>query len=130
MKNKIRKPLIKISIALLILLIISYFIYLLNKDEINKNWIKLDANSIIYNVKSQYRLDKLNNEEANCYYIHGLNPEDYKYYNAGNYIGSVYIDEDKIEIWLSDGNYILEGTEDNLEIYKSSLSATQNCNQY
>jgi hypothetical protein len=90
--------------------------------------LKNDAISIILDTEAQY----IFNDTMHCYSIKGLNPNNYFNDNAGNYVGSVYIQDigDKNnKIWLSDGEYMVRGTKDNLEVFRSTLEANNNCNK-
>lgn len=133
-KTANKKKIITIIIVVAIILIIPLSIYIRNSIEnTNKQMMLADAYTYISNAKIQYEEDNLDNIINNvpyidkCYYIYARNDGLYK--NSGNYIGSILVNNNKAEIWLSDGNYIVTGTTSNLTIIESKLTATKNCNK-
>lgn len=120
----------KLLTLILIIAMIGGFIFSIyyeNNKKINnnKNDMLYDAKQYINYAILQHSIDN----GTNCFYIYGS--DDSIYENAGNYVGSVLVneDDDKTEIWLSDGKYMINGNKTNLKIYNSKLTATKNCNK-
>lgn len=129
-----KKKIITIVIVIAIILIIPLSTYICNSIEnTNKQMMLADAHTYISNAKIQYEEDNLDNIINNmpymdkCYYIYARNDGLYK--NSGNYIGSILVNNNKAEIWLSDGKYMVTGTTNNLTIIESKLTATKTCNR-
>lgn len=122
---KKRKPIIFILIAF-VLVILYLVIATLNNNKLNKNDMLNDAKLMITLAKAQNLLDETEGKGNDCLYIYGY---DGAYSNSGNYIGSIDLTLENPYIWLSDGNYFVRGTTDDLTIMKSNLAATTNCNK-
>ena len=117
-------------VIFVIILFILLCIYYNSKKEGDISSIKYDALNIIMDAETQHILGALDDENYNvtCYYIYGY--ENGMYSNAANYVGSVlYKENGESIIWLSDGNYLIQGTSDSITIKKSNETATTTCNR-
>lgn len=98
-------------------------------DEISKfeeSQIKDAVYGIIKSVQNDYALKSLNNEKINnCYYV-----DSSEFIFTNGLKGSVLINDDSsINIWLSDGNVMITGTDENFKITLSNEEATTTCNK-
>lgn len=101
---------------------IPYLIYSMEKQKIKD--IEYDAKELIRIAESQY----IKGSMVRCFNINGINPNNFQHENSGNYIGSIYIDDNYNGIiQMSDGNYMIKGNYEDIEIFKSNLSATIDC---
>lgn len=128
-KNK-KRSYLKLLMIILIIAIIGGFTFSLYYE--NNRRIKKNKNDMLYDAKQYINyaiLQHSMNNDTNCFYIYGS--DDSIYENAGNYVGSVLVDENdnKTEIWLSDGKYMVNGNKNNLKIFNSKLTASKNCNK-
>lgn len=125
-KNKMPIPVLILVIVIFSILFLSIIGSIINaKQKANKMGIENDKDNMLYDAETMLLSSVLQKDgETTCLYIYGY---DGLYKNSGNYRGSIDISEDEEYIWLSDGNYLVKGTYDNLTIIESNLEATTNC---
>jgi len=131
MKKKFKinwKILLNITIALAIIFGVAGYIYWLSRlDNKEMNDMRIDAHRLIAVAASRHRMLQSNGEPQSCYLIE-INENDRFYHaNAHNYIGSVSFEDDEPFIWLSDGEFLLTGSNQNFEVIRSDLPASINC---
>lgn len=120
-----------IPVLILVILIFSFlFISIIGsimgaKQKANEMSVENDKNAMLNDAETMLLSAVLQKDgKTKCLYIYGY---DSSYKNSGNYRGSIDISGEEEYIWLSDGNYLVKGTYDNLTIIESNLEATTNC---
>lgn len=119
-----KKNKMKIIILIIVFIVAALFVrYIIVERRKNyEKTIKIHAESIIQTYLTQWRLAIINNdnEVKKCYQV---NEED----SGETYFGSVYISDDEGYIWLTNGEYYIEGKKGNLYITKNNKIPTTNC---
>ena len=123
----------KMPIPILIIVIVIFGILIMStvgsvieaKQKANKMSVENGKNAMLNDAEAMLLSAVLQKDgKTKCLYIYGYESS---YENSGNYRGSIDISGDEDYIWLSDGNYLVKGTYDNLTIIESNLEATTNC---
>jgi len=124
--KKDSKNTITIIIIISFLIVLIVFTIIKDDKEAEKNRMLFDAQQMLINADAQKSLDEVNNKKTTCLYVYGY---DGLYNNSGNYVGSIDLTEEKPYIELSDGNYLIKGTYDDLIMVESNLTASTSCNR-
>ena len=113
------------TIALAIIFGVAGYVYWLSRlDNKEMNDMRIDAHRLIAVADSRRRSDS---EPQSCYLIEIKETDRFQHNNAHNYIGSVSFEDDEPFIWLSDGEFLLTGSNQNFEVIRSDLPASINC---
>jgi len=131
MKKKFKinwKYLLNITITLAIIFSLAgYGWWYAKQDKSVMMDMRIDAHRLITAAESKHRAYQSRGEEQTCYMIEISEDQRFYHENAHNYIGSVSFEGEVPVIFLSDGEFLLEGSNHNFEVIRSDVEASQNC---
>ena len=104
-----------------------YYWWYMKQDAAAIMDMKIDAHRLITVAESRHRTDQSKGEAKSCYPIEIKEDQKFYHENANKYIGSVSFESDVPVIWLSDGEFLLQGSNQNFDVIRSDLDASIDC---